>query len=261
MTLLAAFRERNPVLYYAAILSGLGALALLGFMATDSTLILGINRWMKPFKFFLSVTIYFITFCWLSGDLPNRRFVRIFSSQIVLAMVVELAAIVGQAMRGEKSHFNVESADGVIIFALMGIFILYNTLWVILFTYRYFQARLTTLPPLYVLSARLGLLIFLVGNLLGGYMSSQRGHTVGAPDGGPGLPFVNWSTGFGDLRVAHFLGLHGIQVLLLLGVFLSTSHLTPQRQRWLMWGTFWVVLAFVLVTFWEAVQGVPLMGV
>ncbi|GHB76478.1 hypothetical protein [Persicitalea jodogahamensis] len=260
MNLLVTLRERNKLLCYVGMALLIGALLLLIPMAADDTQILGINRWIKPFKFLVSSGIYLLTFAWLCGDLPQSRFIRLFASQITLAVVIENVAITVQAARGVKSHFNMESASGGIVFALMGFFIVYSTIWVMVFTYRYIRANLSKLPGPYVLGARLGLLLFLVGSFLGGYMSAQRGHTVGGPDGGPGLPLLNWSTGFGDLRVAHSFGLHGLQVLMLLGVYVASLSLKASQKSALVWIAFAGILIFISWTYWQATQGVPLVA-
>lgn len=258
--LLSSLRERNKLLYYVGMAHLVGAVVVLIPMAVDDTQILDIDRWIKPFKFFVSSGIYLLTFAWLCGDLPPSRFVRIFASQIALAIIIENVAITVQAARGVKSHFNMESLSGGIVFALMGFFIAYNTIWVMIFTYRYIRANLTESPPPYVLGARLGLLLFLLGSFLGGYMSAQPGHTVGAADGGPGLPLLNWSTGFGDLRVAHFFGLHGLQILMLLSVFLASHSLKTNQKSAIVWAAFAFILGFILWTYWEATQGIPLIS-
>ena len=136
-------------------------------------------------------------------------------------MAVEQAVIFGQAARGTTSHYNATSALNGLLFGLMGIFILVNTLMTVWALWLVWRHPLPG-PVGYVWGVRLGLLVFLIGSVLGGMMIHNMQHTVGAPDGGPGLPGLGWSTRAGDLRIAHFLGMHALQVLPLLGWALSS---------------------------------------
>lgn len=254
--------RRNRLLAIAGGAVMLLFVILLLISVFDATQILGINRWIKPMKFSLSITIYLWTIGWLLSYLetvPNR--VRFVTWGIVVTMIVELIAIVGQAARGEMSHFNQRTAFDAAVFGVMGIMILSNTL-LLVYTLILFHTTPVSLPAASLWGIRLGLLLFIVFSLEGALMVARLQHGVSVTDGGPGLPFVNWSTRGGDLRVAHFVGLHALQLVPLTGFLLDKlkprlSLVSPLA------GTIGFAVIYTVIAVWlfvRAMQGQPLLA-
>jgi hypothetical protein len=221
-TLLAEVRRRDPLLWTVGWLHVALATAMLVAAAFDSRQVLGINPWIKPLKFASSITSYVWTVAWLLGDVRARAARRLVSVTVSVAMVVEIAGIALQSARGVRSHFNADTPFDGAIFSLMGGMILLNTLTAAVLL-ALTLVRPADRPRVYLWGVRLGLLVFLGGSAVGGLMVMRGAHAVGVPDGGPGLPVVNWSTEGGDLRAAHMVGLHALQVLPLLGHALSRA--------------------------------------
>ena len=109
----------------------------------------------------------------------------------------------------------------------------------------------------YLWGIRLGVAIFLLASFEGALIVTNNAHTVGAPDGGAGLPFVNWSTTHGDLRIAHFFGMHAMQALPLLG-FLLDKNKVPGRNPVIAVSILWLAVMGGLLVI--ALQGRPLLS-
>jgi hypothetical protein len=264
-----------PLTVVGALMTAALAMALVG-MWVDPRLILGAPAWLKPAKFAASTAIYAFTLAWIMRYLSDWPRVRKTVGWTTAAVfVLEVALISLQAWRGTTSHFNVGTVFDGLVFGVMGGAIVVQTVAsgavaVALWRQRFADAALGW-------ALRLAMVLTIAGASTGGLMTRPTdtqlaaaragermvvagAHTVGAPDGGPGLPGTGWSVDHGDLRVPHFVGLHALQALPLFALWLRRRRL-PDRVRVRLTGVAaasYAALFGILV--WQALRGQSLMS-
>ena len=254
---LSTVRKNSPFLYAVVMLHFIGAIGALIGLFVDDRMLMGINVWVKPLKFCLSGGIYVLTVGYLLTFYPySKRKKQVFRNIVAWAMLIEIAIIVYQGYRGVASHYNQSSAFDGILFGMMGLLISIVVLFMVVFAFDSLRLKLQV-PQAVQWGIFLGWLIVLLGSYVGGQMISQMSHNVGVADGGEGLPILNWSTVAGDLRVAHFFGLHAIQIIPLFALALVKAKLPKGGQ---LVGVVIFALAYagyVGFTFWQANQALP----
>lgn len=221
--MLQELKRRNSLLFRFGIVCWIGAIACLLLWVITDVQVLGINAYIKPFKFFISVAIAVWTFGWLLYYLDDKKKVKKYSIASIWLLGFELAVITGQAARGKLSHFNIETLPEISLFQLMGIAILVYTIWTGYMGYLFYKQKQFSIGYSYVMGIKLGITAFVIFALEGGVMGALYRHTIHGVDGGPGLPFVNWNMKEGDLRIAHFFGMHGLQLLAFTGYLLQNK--------------------------------------
>ncbi len=274
---LAARRSRSwhrPLMIFVGLMAVLTVAATLGVLMDDRILD-GSPVWLKPFKFAVSFVIYGATMAWIISRLPDRRrWTWILGTVIVVTSMIEMVIIVGQAVRGTHSHFNVSTALNAALWYTMAAAIV--VLWLATLVVAAFAARRRFGDRPFTLAIRFGLLVALIGMALGflmtvptadqvqaiesGATSLTGAHSVGVADGGPGLPVTAWSTTGGDLRVPHFVGMHALQALPLLAWLFALPRLgldERTRSRLVTTGAAGY-LGLVGLLLWQALRGQPL---
>lgn len=246
--------------------------ASLGAMAVDHSTILGAPTWLKPAKFAISTAIYAFTLAWIVTFLPERRRLTNRIGWITAVIVVfEVGVIDLQAARGVTSHFNVGTTLDGVLFGTMGLAIVVAWGAAIALTAALFRHRFT--DEAFGWALRLGMLLTVIGQATGGLMTSPTkaqleaartsritvagAHTVGAPDGGPGVPITGWSREHGDLRVPHFVGMHAVQALPALAwILIPIASLDARRRAVLAAAALYTALFAILLV--QALKGHPL---
>jgi hypothetical protein len=224
----------------------------------DSFEILGLNRWIKPMKFFMSVGVYLWTLAAYLYFVPGReRAKKVIAWGASLLMLGENVLIVMQALRRTTSHFNHSTSFDDTVFSVMGMLIVVNTGLIVYLLVIYFKADIQ-LPRSILWGMRLGMALFLCAAVEGAYMATSPGHSVGVADGGPGLPFVNWSTGGGDLRAAHFIGMHALQAVPIFAYAVEKINASRALILTFVFGS--AYFAVFVGLFVQALLGRPLLG-
>jgi hypothetical protein len=253
----ASLWQREPRLVaFALLMLTLILPAAIG-LGLDERTLRGVNVWVKPMKFMASVAVLALTTAWFAPMLPDAlRRSRGFSWLVWTLIITggfEVVYITLQAGLGQASHYNVGDAFHATMYTLMGGAAMVLTAtqpWLAWLIWRHGDRRVA---PAYRQAVLLGLVLTFVlgasvGIMLGG----------GQPATGAGLPVVGWSRTMGDLRVAHFIGIHAGQALPLAGFALARWMPRLALPSVLLASTAWTALwAWTLL---QALAGRPLIA-
>jgi hypothetical protein len=263
----------NPLLTCSIGLGlGLTVIALAG-MLLDPRMLLNMPIWSKTLKFAISTTLYSASLLTMLRLITRRPgLVRFVGSATALIFLFELVVIAGQTVvRGVPAHFNIATPLDGALYSSMGVAI--NVLWginvvglILLLAER--AAERDTLH-----AARLGLALGLVGAMLAVFMTMptepqlnalQAGwkvdlvgaHNVNVLADGTTrmIPVLGWNLDGGDLRIPHFVGLHGLQAIPLLGLVLRRRGFAIGRRLALLWIGAAGYLGVTLLTLWQALR-------
>jgi hypothetical protein len=269
----------RPLAFVGATMLLVLAVSLAGLLL-DPRVITGAPAWLKPMKFAISISIYCFTLLWMLTFVRGHpRLVGLVSWVTAVALHVEMVIIAGAAAFGTTSHYNVSTPLHTAVWATMAVSIMLvwpmNLLAAVLLLFQRMP------DPAFAWALRLGLVVSLVGMGVGFLMVSetpaqeraadkagieapiQGAHAVGVEHGGPGLPVTGWSTTGGDLRVPHFVGLHGLQTLPLFGYLLALfapAWLRTSYRVALVWTAGLSYLCLIGLLTWQALGGQPVIS-
>ena len=258
----AELYRRDKTLAMVVLVNLILMVCMLALLLFDSRLVMGSNPWIKPIKFASSFALYAYTIArLLEYVLLSNLGKQIISWTVSVSILIQIICITTQAARGTTSHYNMSTSANAAIAITMDIMDPINGAFVVFLLILGCMAKYDVTRPC-LWGIRSGLAIFLGASAIGLVMVAYGGHSISAEDGGPGLPLLNWSTTGGDLRVAHFVGLHALQVLPVSGWLINKRVRWTESQK----TNFVIVLSavyalIVVILYLQAIQGRPFLRV
>jgi hypothetical protein len=236
----------------------------------DPRQIEGVSAWVKPSKFALSFGVHLATLALIAAW--TQRSSRLFTWSVLAIIAtawVEFALIALQAARGVRSHFNVESPFDAAVFTVMGVgvgalFLASVVAAMALILDRTSRSWPAIASSAAILAGALGSLTALAmvaptesqiaGFEQGVRVSSGARFPGGGEDVGPQIPYLGWSLERGDYRIAHFFGVHALQIVLVWGWLIRNAAAGPRLVAFA--ALLMANAATVAVLFWAASQDI-----
>ena len=260
---LTSFRVqgRSRVFAQLTALSVLLLIAILIWGQFDQRALDGVAVWVKPAKFALSFLVHFATLAiivaCMSPENAPLRIVEAVGRVMAAVFIAEMAYVIFQAAQAQHSHFNDTTSFHTAMFSLMGLgAVVLIALPVVI---AWCAKRNSAFGPATQSGIWWGAIIsFILTVIIGGYLGGNGSHFVGNQSNPElVLPFFGWSTEVGDLRPAHFLSLHALQVLPLIGLWADrTDQGIP-----IIWAAGFIYSALTVALFIQALSGQALIGI
>lgn len=221
----SAAPARPMVILTAVSLAFLGICLL--WSGFDARMIDGTVVWAKPLKFSVSFAVLFATMALVEPYFsPSWRNGRMFAGIAVVmaaAMLLEMLYMILQAAQMQASHFNTSSLFTGVMYSLMGVGAVTLVIGVGLMGWAALRDKSASFGPGLRAGVAWGFILsFVLTMITAGTMSNMAGHYIGTPAPGAAVfPLMGWSASVGDLRPAHFVSLHAMQLLPLLGLWVD----------------------------------------
>ncbi len=247
----------------AAVLVVLFAITVVAW-SVDRRMIDGASVWAKPMKFQLSLAVHVVTLALVAGALSGSWragwLLALVAAASAISIAGEVLYIGLQAMRQERSHFNLSTPFHAAMYSMMAAGAVVITVAAGIVGLAASQDEAAALDPPVRLAVVLGLAGGTVLTLVTAFTIGSRlsPHVGPEPGDGARLALTGWSLAVGDLRVSHFLATHMMQAVPLFGL-LAAWFLAPRLALAAVWGFAAGWTALTWFTYRQALAGRPLL--
>jgi hypothetical protein len=249
--------------------------SILGII-TDDRILQYVPIWLKPFKFSVSSVIFIGSILYFLKYISNQKFIYLTNKIVSYGLMIELLIIFFQAFRGRMSHFNNQTFEDMILFQIMAITIVCVWLGFGVYAWKLFKSTeygndivfkgiqvgaiitFLTMPFAFTMPqpSKTQLQEIIKNKSQIGLVVGS--HTVDEKDPSQTYPLTGWAKTGGDLRIAHFLGLHALQILPILSFLLTGMNLSISYKKRILSTTGLFYLLLVVVVLVKALKGVPI---